>query len=178
MKRSSLLALVAALVLPTVASAASFGLRGGLETPLYAHFNGDGTSGSYSIGDTFKPTVNLLAEIYPTSLVGFGVEGQINVAKTGSGTFAVRNGTFVGPNVTLNFAPVPLFVRAALPINVEGPVGRYVNFRAAGGLNLPLIPKLMSLYVEAAFDFPLAGDRIKTWDYQQVSVGAGLWFKI
>jgi len=177
MKRSSLLALVAALTIPTVASAASFGLRGGLETPLYANFSGGGTSGSYSIGDTFKPTINLLAEIYPVSLIGLGVEGQINVAATGNGTFSYRNGTFVGPNVTFNFAPVPLFVRAAFPIHLE-PGTAFVNFRAAGGLNLPLIPKLMSLYVEAAFDFPLGGNHFSPFDYQQVNVGAGLWFKL
>ncbi len=175
MKRSSLLALVVALAIPTAASAAEFGLRGGLETPLYAHFSNDGTSGSYSIGDTFQPTINLLAELYPVSLIGFGVEGQIGVAATGDGYS--RTGTKIGPNVTFNFAPVPLFVRAALPIHIE-PGDAFLNLRAAGGLNLPLIPKLMSLYVEAAFDFPLAGNSLDPFSAQQINVGAGLWFKI
>lgn len=174
MKRSSLLALIVTLAIPTAASAAEFGLRGGLETPLYAHFSNSGTSGSFSIGDSFQPTINVLAELYPTSLIGFGIEGQFGVAATGDGF--TRTGTKVGPNVTFNFAPVPLFVRAALPIHVE-PGDLFLNLRAAGGLNLPLIPKLMSLYVEAAFDFPLTGAGFDPFSRQQVNLGAGLWFK-
>ncbi|HZH04413.1 MAG TPA: hypothetical protein VEY30_11565 [Myxococcaceae bacterium] len=175
MKRSSLLAWVVVLGLPAAAGAQGFGARLGLETPVFTDFSRDGTSGSFWLGDSFQPTIDVIAEFYPVSLIGLGIEGNFGVAATGD---YERTGTDIGPNVTFDFNPLPFYARAALPIHLE-PEPVRVDFRAAGGVKLALVPSLLALYVEAAFDFPIeGGGRTDFFDTRQLNVGAGLWLKI
>jgi len=171
MKKLTLIAGIAVLCVPAVSNA-QFGLRGGLETPFYTHVESTGRSGWFSIGDTFQPAINVLAEYYPIGNVGVGLEFREGFAATGTGY--TRTGTFLGPNVTLDFVPIPLFVRGALPIHLEPDV-RYVNLRLAGGLKIGI--PLAALYIEATADFPVIQSNVTVFSTQQFGVGAGLWVK-
>ncbi len=183
-KSLSLAALVAVLAVPGLARAQQFGIRAGLETPLYTHVSNGGQNYSFSIGDSFQPSIDLLLEYYPVSLIGIGIEAREGFLATGTNTKISncaalkcdyqRTGTAVGPNVTLDFAPIPLFARASLPIHLE-PDPVTINFRAAGGLKIG-IPAI-AFYVEAAVEFPVAGSGVSAFSTQQVSIGAGVWLK-
>lgn len=166
-----LVAGVAALAVPAVSNA-QLGLRLGLETPIYTHFDQNGRSGSYSIGDTFQPAINALVEYYPVGNIGLGLEFREGFLATGTGY--TRTGTNLGPNFTLDLVPLPIFVRAAVPIHVE-PGDVIIFFRAAGGLKIGL--PLASLYLEVTSDFPMAGSNVSFFGTQQLGFGAGLWFK-
>jgi hypothetical protein len=179
MKRLTLIAGIAVLCVPAM-SHAEFGLRLGLENPIYTHVDTGGRSGWFSIGDTWQPAINALLEYYPIGNIGVGLEFREGFAATGSssgvlGTGYQRTGTFLGPNVTFDAQPLPLFVRAALPIHLEPDV-RYMNLRLAGGLKIGI--PLASLYLEATADLPLFGDNVTAFSSPtQFGVGAGLWFK-
>ncbi len=172
MKKLTLIAGIAVLCVPAI-SHAQFGIRGGLETPFYTHFDNNGLSGSYWLGDTFKPAINVLAEFYPIGNVGLGLEFIEGFTATGTGY--TRTGTFLGPNLTIDFGPIPLFVRGSFPIHLEPDV-RYMNLRLAGGLKIGI--PLVSLYAEVTTDFPLFGDNVSAFKTQQFGVGAGVWLKL
>jgi hypothetical protein len=114
----------------------------------------------------------VLAEYYPIGNIGLGLEFREGFAATGNGY--TRTGTFLGPNVTFDLVPVPIFVRAALPIHLE-PDYRAMNLRLAGGLKIGI--PLASLYIEATADFPVIQSNVTVFSTQQFGVGAGLWFK-
>jgi hypothetical protein len=179
MKKLTLIAGIAVLCVPAI-SHAQFGLRLGLENPIYTHFDNNGRSGYFTIGDTWQPAVNLLGEFYPIGNIGIGLEFIEGFASTGGRQF-VRTGTFLGPNLTVDLSPIPLYVRGSLPIHLEPDI-RYMNLRLAGGLKIGI--PLASLYVEVTSDFPLFGDSftpggggVTPFSRQQFGVGAGLWFK-
>ncbi len=172
MKKLMLLAGITALVVPAVSNA-QLGLRGGLETPIYTHFDQNGRSGSFWLGDSFQPAINLIGEYYPIGLIGLGLEFREGFAATGTGY--TRSGTSLGPNVTLDLSPLPIFVRGAIPIHFE-PGSVIMFFRAAGGLKIGL--PIASLYLEVTSDFPMAGSGVSFFGQQQLGFGAGLWFKL
>src|ERR1700687_551898 len=164
MKKLTLLAGIALLWVPAI-SHADIGLRVGLENPIYTHVDSGGRSGWFSIGDTWQPAINALLEYYPIGNVGVGLEFREGFAATGSssgvlGTGYQRTGTFLGPNVTFDAQPLPLFVRAAFPIHLEPDV-RYMDLRLAGGLKIGI--PLASLYIEATGDFPLFGGTVRAF---------------
>jgi len=150
---------------------AHIGVRAGLETPFYTHYSRGGASGSYWLGDSFQPALDLLVEYYPGGMVSIGAELREGFASTGS--LYDRTGTAIGPSVTFDFTP--LYLRLALPVHVE-PSPAYLDFRPAGGLKLG--SDRVAFYVEAALDFPLVGGSgVGIFDTQQVSLGAGVWLK-
>ena len=164
---------LAALAAPAIANA-DWGARLGIETPIWWHVDQSGQSASYWIGDSFQPAVDALVEYYPIGNLGIGVEFREGVLATGTGY--TRSGTSLGPNVTLDLGPVPIFLRGALPVHVE-PGDATWNFRAAGGLKFGL--PALALYIEATADFPLAGSSITPFKSgQQFGIGAGLWLKL
>lgn len=173
MKKLTLIAGIAVLCVPAV-SHAQIGLRVGLETPIYTHFDNSGLSGSYTIGDTFQPAINVLGEFYPIGNIGLGLEFREGFAGTGSNRFSTRTGTFLGPNVTIDLTPIPFFVRAALPVHLE-PDYRAMNLRLGGGLKIGI--PLAALYIEATADFPVIQSNVTVFSTQQFGVGAGLWVK-
>ena len=171
MKKLMIAVGLAALAAPAMANA-DLGVRFGLETPIYTHVNQTGQSNSFSIGDTFQPAFNILAEWYPVGVLGLGVEFKEGFAASGTGY--ERTGTNIGPSVTLDLIPL-VFFRGALPVHVE-PGNVTWNFRAAGGLKFSL--PLIALYVEATADFPLVGTNVTAFSTaQQFGLGAGLWLK-
>jgi hypothetical protein len=180
MKKLMLVVGIAVLAAPAISNA-QIGVRLGLETPLYTHFDQNGQSGSYSIGDTFQPAINVLVEYYPIHNIGLGLEFKEGFVATGTVNNCVslncgytRTGTNLGPNVTLDLVPLPIFLRAALPVHLE-PGSVTWNFRAAGGLEIGIA--FASLYLELAADFPMVGSGVSFFGSQQLAVGAGLWFK-
>lgn len=181
MKKLMMIVGVAALAAPGLASA-EVGIRLGLETPIWSHVDSSGQSASFSIGDTFRPAINALIEYYPISNVGLGIEATEGFLATGTVANCTggncgyqRLGTNIGPNVTLDLVPVPIYLRAALPIHLE-PGDVTWNFRAAGGLKIGV--PAFSVYLEALADFPLAGSGITPFKSgQQFGAGAGIWVK-
>ena len=172
---ASLFALAAAAAAPRSASATEIRLRGGLEAPLISHVSSTtalGTvSGTYNFTDTLQPALNVMLSAYPSSLIGFDAEFRYGFAATGNGT---RSGTSIGPGITFNPPVLPLYVRASLPIHLE-PGDVNLGLRLAGGLSIPLV--LLSLYLEGAADFPLAGNGVEAFKSQVFSLGGGVWFK-
>lgn len=140
------LALTALVLAPTTARA-DWGIRGGLEAPIATHFDG----GSYTIGDTFQPGLNVLVLKGPSDFIALGAELKIGFASTSNFT---RTGTTIGPNITLNIPVLPVFVRGALPIRIE-PEGVALGLRLAAGLKLNL--PVVGFYFELTGDMPLAG---------------------
>ena len=80
----------------------------------------------------------------------------------------------IGPGVTFNPPVLPLYARASLPIHLE-PGDVNLGLRIAGGLSIPLV--LLSIYLEGAADFPLAGNGVDAFKSQVFSLGGGVWFK-
>jgi hypothetical protein len=177
MKNLVLVAWIAALATPAVGYGSEIGLRLGLETPVYTHYSQNGVSGSFSLGDTFRPSITALLEYYPIGLLGIGLEGRVGFLATGTMPNCVgtncsyqRTGTSIGPNATLDFSPLPVYGRAAIPIHIE-PGDVRMDFRLAGGARFAIF------YAELTADFPLAGNNISAFSTQQLGLGAGLWFK-
>lgn len=182
MKKLMMIVGVAALATPGLANA-QVGVRLGLETPIYSHVDQSGQSASFSIGDTFQPAINALIEYYPVPNLGLGIEAREGFLATGTLSNCAgnncgytRTGTNIGPNLTLDLVPVPVYLRAALPIHIE-PGDVTWNFRAAGGLKIGV--PAFSLYLEAIGDFPLAGNNITPFKSgQSFGAGAGIWLKL
>ncbi len=171
MKKLVLIAGVAAFAFPMIANAGEFGLRVGLETPLYTHVgqNGSIPSASVSIGDSFQPAIDVLVEYYPIGMIGVGLEVREGFAATGNYR---RTGTALGPNLTVDLSPIPVYFRAAIPIHVEPDPVR-LDFRAAGGLKLGI--SVIHIYLELLGDFALAGSGVSAFGQQQIGIGTGVW---
>jgi hypothetical protein len=164
----------AAVALAPSAAKADWGIRLGGEVPLATHVN-DG--GSYSISDSVQPAADLLILKGPSDFIGFGLEGHIGFASTGS---LQRTGSSVGPAVILNVPVLPLFVRASLPIRIEpDPVAVGLRLGAGFKFNVPFV----GIYLEATADMPFAGKNVggsdaKFLGSQVIGVGAGVEIRI
>jgi hypothetical protein len=165
------LAAVALCAAPTAARA-DWGLRVGGEVPLAKHVNDAGpTSGSTSISDGIQPAIDVLVLKGPSDFIGFGLEGNVGFASTGSLT---RTGSSVGPAMILNIPVLPLYARASLPVHIE-PGDVSVGLRVGAGfkINVPFV----GIYLEATADLPFAGSGQKFLGSQVIAVGAGVEFR-
>ena len=179
---ASLLAVAVAAAAPRSAHA-EIGLRLGLEAPLVTHQNsrtvtvggstvtvGGGTS---TFADSLQPSLTGLLSYYPPGgIVGFDIEVLEGFAHTGDNYR--RLGTAIGPGITVSPPVIPIYLRASLPIHLE-PDDVFFGVRAAAGLSLNLA--VLSLYLEGAVDFPLAGTNNDAFSRQTLSLGGGVWFK-
>ncbi len=170
MKRPLAFAAVAAALALPAAARADFGIRAGIEFPVTTHVN-DGNS--FSIGDSFQPSLDLLAQFGPSDTLAFGLEGRVNFASTNNFT---RTGTSLGPEAMLNIPILPLYVRASLPIRIE-PNAPELGLRLAAGfkINFPIV----GIYAELAADMPFVGNDVNgnhedAFSHQIISVGAGV----
>jgi hypothetical protein len=179
MKRSLSAAVVAVAVLaaPGVAHA-QWSIRGGIETPLYFHASSNGQSISYNIGDTFQPTLDILAGFYLLPVLSLDVEFRRGLGATGTnsstGMAYTRQLTYLGPGVTFDVPGFALYGRASLPIQLENTAVLYL--RVGGGLKL-LDIGVFRLYLEVTADFPWAGSGVSFFGSQAINAGAGVWFK-
>ena len=114
----------------------------------------------------------MLISAYPAGILGFDAEIREGFAATGNGY--VRQGTSIGPGITINPPVLPLYLRASLPIHIEPGDVRF-DLRGAAGFSFNLV--LLSIYLEGALDFPLAGNGVSAFNSQQLSLGGGVWFK-
>jgi hypothetical protein len=176
--------LLAAAAIPSVAQAEEFGLRIGVEAPIYSHVKGAYPSQSYSIGDSLQPAINAIITYKPDPIVGFDLEIREGFAHTGGNKYD-RTGTAIGPGLRFSVPLVPLYARVSLPIHVE-PSPVVVGLRGAAGLEFGI--PVVSLYLEAAIDTSLVGGAVSgltgtstgpnvgPFDQTTISVGTGLRF--
>ena len=159
-----------ALIIPTAARA-DFGIRAGLEAPIVTHVN-DG--GSFNIGDSFQPSLDLLAQFGPSDFIAFGLEGCVNFASTSNftctGNFARARGDAEHSH------PADLYLRASLPIRLE-PNAPELGLRLAAGFKLNFL--IVGIYLEAAADMPFVGNDVSgnsesAFSHQTFSLGAGV----
>jgi len=169
MKRSLALAAALAATLASTAVRADWGIRAGLEAPMVTHVN---SQGSYSIGDSFQPAINVLVQYGPSNLIAFGLEGRVGFASTSNYT---RTGSSIGPEIMLNVPILPFYARASLPLRLE-PNFTELGLRVAAGFkfNLPII----GFYLEAAADMPFVGNDLNggsedAFSHQTFSLGLG-----
>ena len=181
MQRLALAALAAVTLAAPFAARAEIGLRIGLEAPIVFHQSSNTTTaggvtvtsgGTSTFADSLQPAIDVLISAYPSSLVGFDIELREGFAATGNGY--QRQGTSIGPGITLNPPVLPLYLRASLPIHLEPGDARF-DLRTAAGLQFSLV--VLSIYLEGALDFPLAGNNVTAFNSQQFSLGGGVWFK-
>ncbi len=153
------------------AARADWGIRAGLEAPIASHVN---SVGSYSIGDSFQPALDILVQKGPNDFIAFGLEGHIGFASTGAGYS--RTGESIGPEMMINIPVLPLYASAELPIRID-PNGPAVGLRIAAGFKFSV--PFVGIYLEAAADLPLAGNdpggaSVNAFSEQVFSVGAGV----
>ena len=153
------LVLAAALLAVPFAARAEVGLRLGGEANI-AYNN---ASGTHAITDNWPLSVDLMLSYWlPTSILSIDAEiAEQFFASTPAGASG-RIGTVFRPGIRLSPPVLPLYVRGAIPINIETncPAGvsscrETFDLRLGAGFTIPLI--LFKIYVEADADFPLGG---------------------
>jgi hypothetical protein len=161
--------LAAVLLSVPMAARAEMGLRLGAEATVANHAAGD----THFITDNWPLGADLMLSYWtPGSLLSIDLEVAEQFLLNPPATFGSRTGTVLRPGIRLAPPVIPLYFRAAVPINVESPapydVGRGTyGLRLGAGLTIPLV--LFKIYVEADADFPLGGgtaapDAFSNWN--------------
>jgi len=149
--------LLAALLLAAPFGArADTGLRLGGEADL-AYNNSTGTHG---ITDNWPVALDLMLSYWtPGSVLSVDLEvSEQWVTKDVPAGQGSRIGTVLRPGIRLSPPLFPLYLRGAIPINIEQPAGysrETFDLRVGAGFNIPLI--LFKIYLEGDLDFPLGG---------------------
>ncbi len=176
-RRLPLLLLSLALAAPLPAQA-DWGIRASYLVPMYVNTGqpkpSDPTSGTtyhYDVGTVWLSNLDLVLSWYPISFISLDLEGQFNLSSTNIDY--PNTGIYVGPGVTLDL-PLFLYARVSLPVQVT-PSSAIWYLRAAGGFKLEFF--VVRLYLEALFDFPLAGGATSAFGSQAISLAAGVWVK-
>lgn len=151
------LALAAFLLAAPLAARADIGLRLGAEANIASHY--PSPVGTKVITDYWPLSGDVMLSYWtPGSLLSVDLElaEQFYLSTPTGGSS--RIGTVFRPGVRLSPPVLPLYVRAALPINVESPNANSretYDLRLGAGLTFPLV--LFKIYIEADADFPLGG---------------------
>jgi hypothetical protein len=155
------LILAAALLALPLAARAEMGLRLGADATIANHDQ----SGTHVITDNWPLGADVMLSYWtPGSLLSLDLElGEAFILSppTVAGvTAGKRMGTVLRPGIRLSPPILPLYLRAAVPINIESPSpydqgrGTY-GLRLGAGITIPLI--LFKIYIEGDADFPLGG---------------------
>ena len=160
------LALAALLLAAPLAARAEVGLRLGLDATVANH----DSAGTHFITDNFPLGADVMLSYWtPGSLLAFDLElaeqfllnPPSNAACSAAGNCpGKRLGTVLRPGIRLSPPILPVYLRGAIPINIEGPSpydqgrGTY-GLRLGAGITIPLV--LFKLYFEGDADFPLGG---------------------
>lgn len=172
------LVFAAALLAAPLAARADTGLRLGLEANIATHSD----AGTSWISDNWPLAGNLMLSYWtPGSIVSFDLELAEQFAL--SGPASGRIGTVIRPGVRISPPVLPIYIRGALPINVETATGEreLLDLRLGAGINIPLV--LFKIYIEADVDFPLSskdtgvGSSISAFNVQSIYLGGGLDFR-
>lgn len=153
------LALAAVFLAAPLAARAEVGLRVGAEAQIAYHDAG----GTHVITDNWPLGLDAMLSYWtPGSLLSIDVEvGEqffLNAPNfPGAGS---RLGTVLRPGVRVSPPILPIYLRGAIPINVESPspydVGRgKYGLMLGAGFTIPLV--LFKVYIEADASFPLGG---------------------
>ena len=176
------LLLAIALLAAPLAAHADTGLRLGLEANVATHDD----SGTSWIGDNWPLAGNVMLSYWtPGSIVSFDLEvAEQFYLSSSTRASSGRVGTVVRPGIRISPPILPIYIRGALPINVETKSGEreLLDARVGVGLNIPLV--LFNVYLEADADFPLSsksnasgGSNISAFNRQAILVGGGLDFR-
>lgn len=172
--------LVAALLAAPLAARADTGLRLGVEA-VVANHNDSGTSW---ISDNWPLAGNLMLSYWtPGSIVSFDLELAEQFFLNAPAGASSRIGTVIRPGVRISPPVIPIYIRGALPINVETATGEreLLDLRLGAGINIPLV--LFKIYLEADVDFPLTskdtgpGSNISAFNQQAILLSGGLDFR-
>jgi hypothetical protein len=176
------LVFVAALLAAPLAARADGGLRLGVEANVATHSDSGGTSW---LGDNWPLAGNVMLSYWtPGSIVSFDLEFAEQFYLNAPAGASSRIGTVIRPGVRISPPLFPIYIRGALPINVETATGEreLLDARVGVGLNIPLV--LFKIYLEADADFPLTsktraggGSNISAFNYQSFYLGGGLDFR-
>jgi hypothetical protein len=179
------LVLAAALLAAPLAARADVGLRLGVEANVATHDD----AGLHWISDnpssnTWPSAGNVMLSYWtPGSFLSFDLELAEQFYLSAPAGSSSRIGTVFRPGIRLTPPLLPIYIRGALPINVETATGEreLLDARVGVGLNIPLL--LFKLYLEADADFPLTskttgtGSNISAFNRQAIFVGGGLDFR-
>ncbi len=151
------LTLAAVLLAAPLAARADVGLRLGLDATVANH----DSTGTHVITDNWPLGADVMLSWWlPTSLLSLDLElGEAFILNPPGGA-SKRMGTVLRPGVRISPPILPIYIRGAIPINVESPspydVGRGTyGLRLGAGITIPLI--LFKVYIEGDADFPLGG---------------------
>jgi len=150
------IAVAAALALAPLAARADLGVRVGGDATIAYHVQNQGTS---VITDTWPLGVDFMLSYWlPGDIVSIDAEIAEQFFASPRNSGQGRIGTVFRPGFRVSPPIIPLYFRAAVPINFEQPDGqgreRY-DLRLGAGFNIPLV--LFKIYVEGDADFPLGG---------------------
>ena len=170
--------LALALLAAPLAARADTGLRLGGEADLA--YNNNDTTGTHAITDNWPVALDLMLSYWtPGSVLSLDLEvSEQWVAKDAAGG-RNRRGTVLRPGIRLSPPAFPLYLRGAIPINIEQPTGNEretFDLRVGAGFNIPLV--LFKIYLEGDLDFPLGGGSnapgaFSAWAFR---LGAGIDF--
>jgi hypothetical protein len=151
------LVLAAALLAAPLAARAELGLRLGLDATIANHDSG----GTHIITDNWPLGADVMLSYWtPGSLLALDLELGEAFTLNPPGTAGKRLGTVLRPGIRLSPPILPIYLRGAIPINVESPSpydsgrGTY-GLRLGAGITIPLI--LFKIYFEGDADFALGG---------------------
>jgi hypothetical protein len=152
------LALAAVIAGAPLAARADLGVRIGGDATIAYHQQDRGTS---VITDTWPLGADFMLSYWlPGEIVSIDAEiAEQFFASPPSGTG--RIGTVFRPGFRVSPPIIPLYFRAAVPINFEQPDGHArerVDLRLGAGFNIPLV--LFKIYIEGDADFPLGGGSV------------------
>jgi hypothetical protein len=154
------LALAAVLLAAPLAARAEVGLRVGVEASVANH----AADGTHFITDNWPLGGDVMLSYWlPTQLLSIDLELAEQFllnAPAGCTSCGTRLGTVFRPGVRISPPILPIYVRAAIPIQVEAPspydAGRGTfGLRLGAGITIPLV--LFKVYIEGDADFPLGG---------------------
>jgi hypothetical protein len=151
------LVLAAALLAAPLAARAEIGLRLGLDATVANHDQ----RGTYFITDNWPLGADLMLSYWtPGSLLSIDLELGEAFTLNPKSPAGSRMGTVLRPGIRLSPPVLPIYLRGAVPINVESASyydtgrGTY-GLRLGAGITIPLI--LFKIYFEGDADFPLGG---------------------
>ena len=152
------LVLAAALIAVPFAARADMGLRLGGEAEI-AYNSNDGT-GTHFITDHWPVGLDAMLSYWtPGSILSIDLEvGEQFLTKDTPPGASSRIGTVLRPGIRLSPPVLPIYLRGAIPINVEQPTGysrETFDLRVGAGVNIPLV--LFKIYIEGDVDTPLGG---------------------
>ena len=150
------LTLAAVLLAAPLAARADLGLRLGAEANIAYHDD----FGTHAITDNWPLSGDVMLSYWiPTQLLSVDLElaEQFFLNKPAA-LSSGRIGTVLRPGVRLSPPILPIYLRGAIPINVETANNgsrETFDLRLGAGITIPLV--LFKIYVEADADFPLGG---------------------